>query len=188
MVWMVVGLIMWCGLHFVPGIAPDFRNAVSDRLGNGPYRALFSIAIVTSVVLMALGWRAATVTDFHTPPSWGSPVAIALMLLAIWLFVLARATSNIKRFIRHPQLAGFATWTIAHLIANGDSRSVVLFGSLGLWALIEIVVINRRDGIWARPDPAPLMAEVTPAIIALVVFAVLMFVHPFIAGVSPIPR
>ncbi len=188
MAWMVVGLIIWCGVHFVPGIAPDFRNAMKERIGDGLYSAVFSIVIVISIVLMVLGWRAATPTDFYTPTSWGVLVAIALMPVAIWLFNLAHGTSNIRRFIRHPQLTGFAIWAAAHLIANGDSRSVVLFGSLALWALIEIFLINRRDGAWMRPDPVPFKAEIKPAIIALVVFALLMFIHPYIAGVSPIPE
>jgi hypothetical protein len=80
-----------------------------------------------------------------------------------------------------------ATWAGAHLLANGDSRSLVLFGGLGVWAVLEIILINRRDGAWEKPEPLPLSADVTPLIAAAVAFAVLLFVHPWISGVSGMP-
>ena len=66
-------------------------------------------------------------------------------------------------------------------------RSVVLFGLLGIWALIEMLLINRREGAWSRPDPVPLKAEIRPVVIGLVIFVVFLFAHPYLFGVSPIP-
>ncbi len=89
--------------------------------------------------------------------------------------------------IRHPQLTGFAIWAGAHLLANGDRQSLILFGGLGLWAVLAILFINRRDGAWVKPDPLPMTAEVKPLAIAIVGFAVLFFAHPWLFGVSPLP-
>jgi uncharacterized membrane protein len=104
------------------------------------------------------------------------------------LFVASNLPTNLKRLIRHPQLTGVATWAFAHLLANGDSRSLVLFGGIGVWAVVEMGLLNRRDGAWRRPEPLPLVAELKPLIGAAVAFAILFLAHPYIAGVSPLLR
>lgn len=187
MVWLWLGLGLWCGLHFLPSLAQGLRALLIARLGDKTYKILFSLGILGAIVLMVLGWRATVPVGLYVPPSWGHPVANALVLLAFLLFGLAHAKTNVKRIIRHPQLTGLAIWAIGHLLANGDSRSVVLFGVLGIWALIEMPLINRREGRWVRPDPVPLKAEIRPVATGLVIFAVVLFAHPYLFGVSPIP-
>jgi uncharacterized membrane protein len=103
------------------------------------------------------------------------------------LFAASALPTNLKRLVRHPQLLGMATWTVAHLLSNGESRSIVLFGGLGLWALSAMVTINRRDGAWQKPDPLPLVAELKPALAGIVAFVLVYLAHPWIAGVSPAP-
>jgi uncharacterized membrane protein len=107
------------------------------------------------------------------------------MLVALVLFAASGVPTNLKRFIRHPQLTGVATWAIAHLLSNGDSRSLVLFGGVGLWALLEIVAIDRREGQWARPPALPLSAEIKPLVGGVVLYAVFLLAHPYLFGVSP---
>ncbi len=92
--------------------------------------------------------------------------------------------SNVKRFIRNPQLAGVIVWAGAHLLANGDNRSIVLFGGLGLWAILEIVLLNRRDGPWEKPGPAPIKRDLMLGVLAAVVVVVLMMLHPFFTGIK----
>ena len=100
---------------------------------------------------------------------------------------MAHGKTNVKRFIRHPQLTGLVIWAAGHLLANGDNRSLVLFGMLGLWAIVEMMLISRREGAWARPDPMPLTGEIRPVVAGLVIFAAFLFAHPYLFGVSPIP-
>ena len=187
MVWLWLGVGLWSALHFMPSLARGPRALLIARLGDKTYRILFSLGVVGSIALMVLGWRATTPVEIYTPPPWGHPVANALVLVAFLLFGLAHAKTNVKRVIRHPQLTGLVVWAIGHLLANGDSRSVVLFGALGVWALIEMPLINRREGRWVRPGPVPLTAEIRPVAIGLVIFAVVLFAHPYLFGVSPIP-
>jgi hypothetical protein len=100
------------------------------------------------------------------------------------LFVGSNVPTNLKRIVRHPQLTGVAVWGIAHLLANGDLRSLVLFGGIGLWAVVAMVAINRRDGAWEKPEPLPLAAELKPLVGGIVAYGVLVLAHPYIAGVS----
>ena len=107
------------------------------------------------------------------------------MLLGLWLLVGigSDGKSNVKRFIRHPQLAGFMIWAAAHLLSNGALRSVVLFGGLGGWAITSMFAINRREGTWQRPAAVALRHEVRGVGIGLVSYALLFMAHPYLSGV-----
>ena len=188
MVWLYLGVFLFVVVHFVPGLAPKLRNSLIKRVGENPYKGIFSLALLTSIVLMVVGWRSATPTLAYLPPAWATPVASILMLISVMLFGAAHQPTRIKRYIRHPQLTGVAVWSGSHLLANGDSRSLVLFGGLGVWALIEMILINRREGAWQRPFGPALSVEIRGIVISAVIFFVLVYLHPYFAGVSPIPR
>ena len=106
-----------------------------------------------------------------------------LVLIAFVLFGSAQYQTRIKRLIRHPMLTGVVVWACAHLMLNGDSRSVLLFGGLGLWAILEIVFINRRDRDWVKPPSPNWLQEFKGLAISLVIFVVVVMLHPYIAGV-----
>ncbi len=188
MIWLWLGLALWVVLHFIPSLAAGLRASLIARVGETPYKLAFTVGVIAAIVLMVIGWRAAVPTAVYTPPTWGPSVAGILILIAFLLFAFARAKTNVKRALRHPQLTGLVVWAIAHLLANGDNRSLVLFGVLGIWALVEMPLINRRDGPWQRPEPAPAKAVIPPAIAGIVIFAVFLVAHPFLFGVAPFPR
>lgn len=185
---LVTGIAVWCVVHLLPSVMPAKREKLIARLGNNAYRGLFSIIILASLVVIVLGWRAATPSAIYAPPLQGSPIVALLVFLAFVLFVAARAKTNLKRILRHPQLTGVIVWSAAHLLANGDSRSVALFGGLGVWALVEIALINRRDGAWEKPAAAPARSDANVILIAAIAFAVLLYFHEVLFGVAPIAR
>jgi uncharacterized membrane protein len=184
MLWL--GVIIWSVVHAVPGLAPGLRASLAARLGENGYKIAFTAAMLLSLLLIVLGWRATTPEIVYEPPVWGRHLAMLLVLIAFLLFAFSHGKSNLKRFVRHPQLTAVIVWAIGHLLANGDSRSVVLFGVLGVWALAEIVIINRRDQAWTPPAPRPLSAEIKPVVIGVVLYAVFILIHPYLFGVSPI--
>ena len=179
------GLLVFTIAHLMPAASPATRDRLVERLGDGPYRGLFSVVIVASLVVIVFGWKAATPAIVYAPPVSGGPLISALLFAAFVLFVTARARSNYRRLVRHPQMMAVILWSVAHLLVNGDSRSVVLFGWLGIWAVLEIVLCNKRDGEWQKPDVVPFTADMTVAIIAGVAFAALFFLHKALFGVLP---
>ena len=188
MIWLCIGVLLFMLVHFVPSLAVGLRSSLVSNVGEHPYRGLFSLLLVISIGLMVFGWRS-TVPEFvYLPPAWGRPLTIALMLVSVMLFGAANYPTRIKRIVRHPQLTGLGLWSIGHLLSNGDSRSLVLFGGLGFWALVEMLLINRREGEWAKPDAPALSNEATGLVISVIVFLALVFLHPYYAGVSPILR
>jgi uncharacterized membrane protein len=151
-----------------------------------PYQALFSLCILSSLALIIFGWRSADSSPvYDSSPALGI-IALILMFLSFTLMVGANfPTTRIKRFIRHPQLSGVLLWAIAHLLTNGDSRSLVLFSALGLWSVVSMVTINRRDGDWQKPKTfTPIYMEAIPVIIGVCLAFLTIWLHVYLSGVS----
>ena len=187
MIWLCIGVLLFIVVHLVPCLVRGFRDSLIARVGEQPYRGIFSVIQLMAIVLMIIGWRSTTPEFVYMPPSWGTPATSLLMLISVMLFGAAQQPTRIKRYVRHPQLAGMAVWSVSHLLSNGDSRSLVLFGGLGLWALLEMFLINQREGAWVKPYGPALSVEVRGIVISAVVFFVMVFLHPYFAGVSPFP-
>lgn len=184
MAMLIGGVVLWSVVHLVPALAPGLRQSVVAGIGVRAWKGLFALVIVAALVVIVIGWRSTLPQAVYQPPPWGRTAAIGLMLVSVYLFGAARRPATIKRVLRHPQLTGLVTWSAAHLLANGDHRSLILFGGLGLWAIVEMFAINRRDGEWVRPEAPPLSRELIGIVITLAVFALLYWAHPWFAGVA----
>lgn len=184
---LITGVLLWSVVHLFPAVAPARRSLLASRLGDNRYRGLFSLLIVASLVLMVLGWRRAGGELVYVPPLLGNPLVPLLVFVAFFLFAASHAPGNTKRFLRHPMLTGTIVWSVAHLLANGDSRSLVLFGGLGAWALVSILLINRRDPDYVPPPRVPPARDLMTLAGAAVVFAVVALAHRWLFGVSPFP-
>ncbi|MDH3519987.1 MAG: NnrU family protein [Myxococcales bacterium] len=181
---LVLGVLLWCAVHLMPSVARPLRQALVSRLGEGRYRGVFALFILAALVLIVLGWRSTPAVVLFAPPAWGRAAAGPLVLLALFSFAASQKKTNVDRLIRHPQLTGVAIWAAAHLLCNAESRALVLFGTLGVWALLEMLFINRREGPRERPAAQPIRAEIKPFVASLLVFAVLFLLHPYFSGVS----
>jgi uncharacterized membrane protein len=187
MVLLILGVLIWSGVHLIPSRGVAMRAAWIEKLGEGPYKGLFALSLVAAITLMVLGWRSTAPVAFWGAPAWGAGFAHVAMFVSLVLFMGSNVPTNIKRYVRHPQLTGVAVWSLAHLVMNGDLRALVLFGGIGLWAVVEIVSINARDGEWVKPEPLPLVAEVKPLVAGVIGYAVLVFAHPYLSGVPVYP-
>ena len=182
---LIAGLLLFTIIHLIPAASPETRTALVEKLGEGPYRGLFSVIIVAAFVLIVFGWKAATPATVYNPPASGGPVISTLVFFAFVLFVTSKARTNYRRLVRHPQMMSVILWSVAHLLVSGDSRSLALFGGLGAWAILEIVLCNKRDDAWRKPDIVPFTADMIVAVIAGVAFAALFFLHKALFGVLP---
>ncbi len=188
MIMLISGLVLWSGMHFLPSLGTGLRARLIARFGEKTYLIVFSAGIVISIVLMVLGWMAMPAgSPLYRLPGGTGILAVLLMAVALILFAAARSKSNIRHYVRHPQLSSIAVWGVAHLLSNAELRAVILFGTLAIWAIAEIIVISRREGVWSRPLRQPLAEDLKPVLIGLVLFAVLMAAHPYLFSVSPIP-
>jgi uncharacterized membrane protein len=175
----ILGLILWWGAHLFKRLAPGPRARLGD-----PGKGLVALALLASVVLMVMGYRGNTAPDLWYPPAFLTHVNNLLMLLAVYLYAASGMKTRITRVIRHPQLTGFKTWAVAHLLVNGDLASVILFGGLLAWAVVAVIQINRAEPVWTRPEPAPVGKEAGAVLGAVVVTGVIGLVHNWL-GVWP---
>lgn len=185
MIKLVVGVLLWSFTHFVPAAARPMREKLAGKLGENGYKGLFLLIMGLSIYLIISGWKATLPEFIYLPPAWGRHATALAVLIAFILFGASHGTNNIRRFIRHPQLTAVTLWGIGHLLANGESRSVVLFGGLALWAIIEMVLLNRRDGAWQKPEPAPVKKDIITVFIGVVVYGVFAGAHQWLFGFSP---
>ncbi len=188
MIYLSLGVVLWSVIHFVPSLAPALKARVIESFGAKAYKIIFSLTVVAAILLMIFGWRSSDPSFLYGFGVWTGPVTTLLMLAAFILFGAAKHPTRIKRFVRHPQLTGLVVWAIAHLLSNGDSRSLVLFGGLGLWALVEIFLISAREGAWIKPDAPALAIEFKGLAISIAIFIGAMALHPWFAGVPVIAR
>lgn len=180
---LICGLLLFSAAHLFPSAMPGTRKRMMEKLGFNPYRGLFSLIILGSLVMVVFGWKAASPTVVYVPPLQGGPVVSALVFVAFVLFVAAQSKTNIRRYVRHPQMSATLVWSVAHLLVNGGSRSVVLFGGLGLWAMLEIILCNRRDGAWEKPAPVARSLDAVTVVIGAAGFALIWYFHQSLFGV-----
>jgi uncharacterized membrane protein len=180
---LILGLILWTGAHFFKRLAPGARAAMQDRMGDAS-KGVIAAVLVLSIVLVVIGYRG-TESAFL----WGrSPATTGinnlLMLVAVALFGLGNSKSRLRAKMRHPMLTGVVVWSVAHLLVNGDTASIVLFGWLAIWALAEMPLINRAVHSYVPYEGGSVAGDVRLGIITLVVFGVIAAIHTFL-GYNP---
>jgi len=184
---MILGLAVFIGAHgFTTFRAP--RAAAVARLGEGAYKAIYSIVSLIGLVLICWGfarYRATGWIDVWYPPAWTRHIVVTLMWPASICLVAAYVSGDIKRVLKHPMLVAIKLWAFAHLTANGDLGSIILFGSFLAWAVFDRITLKRRSDPGGPPIP---IGGRRNDVIAVVVGTILYFVlglvfHPLVIGV-----
>src|SRR6056297_1709309 len=158
MTYLILGLIFWTAAHLFKRVAPDLRA----RMGNAG-KGLAAVGILVGLVLMIYGYRQA----------------------AVFVYGMSATKGRLRGAMRHPQLTAVKIWAVAHLLVNGDLASLVLFGGLLAWAVLEVVVINLSEE-WERPQPGEAKKDVILVVITVVMFLVITLIHNWL-GVWPFP-
>jgi uncharacterized membrane protein len=176
---LIIGLALWIAAHLFKRVFPAKRAAMGD-----PGKGVIAVLLVLSVVLIVLGYRQADFWAVWTPPAFLTHLNNLLMILAFYLYAASGAKTWVARQIRHPQLTAIKVWAIAHLLVNGDVASIVLFGTMLAWAVVEVIVINRAVPVWTPPAKGPVRKEFTTLAATVVVVGVVMAIHNWL-GVQP---
>jgi uncharacterized membrane protein len=189
---MILGLAVFIGAHaFVT--QREQRAALIARIGEGPYKGLFSLVSVVAVVLIAWGfgrYRATGWIDVWYSPVWTRHITVLLMWIASICIVAAYSPGRIKTTLKHPMLVGTKTWAAAHLISNGDLGSIILFGSILGWAVFDRISLKHRSDPGGPPIPVGGTRQDILAVVGgTVLYLLLGFVfHPWVVGVPAFGR
>ncbi|MFG1348461.1 NnrU family protein [Xanthobacter autotrophicus] len=185
MVMMLFGLFVFLGIHVVASLR-GLRAKLITQFGEATYKGFFSLLAVSGLLLTAYGfalWRANGAPELWTPPRGLRHLTLLLMLFASIALVAAYVPSHIKAWLKHPMLVGVKIWALAHLLANGDAASIVLFGAVLAWAVYDRIAVKRRG------DPLPVAPNnfAGDALVVgggLVLYAALAYLfHPYVIGV-----
>lgn len=178
---LVAGLVVFIAVHLIPSV-PPLRTALVERLGAMPYRGVFSGVVLLSLAAVVWGFSRSPIEEVYAPPTWGHQVSMILVPIALVLFAAANMPTRIRAMVRHPMLLGLLLWAFAHLLSNGEVRSVVLFGGFALFAVVEIVsAVARGKGPPKEPVPRVSM-DIAAVIGGLIVAGLLAGFHGTLFG------
>ena len=148
MTYLILGLILFLGLHSIRIVADSFRASTVARIGLNPWKGVYTIVSLAGFALICYGYGLSRGEPgmLWVPPRWTNHAAALLMLISFILIAAAYVPGNrIKARVGHPMVLGVKVWAFAHLLANGRIGDVVLFGAFLAWAVADYVSSRRRD-------------------------------------------
>jgi uncharacterized membrane protein len=184
---MIVGLVLFLGVHTLT-TRRELRARLIASTGEGGYKIGYAIVSIAGLALIVWGfahYRATGWIGIWTPPTALKHVTVALMLPAVILVVAAYIRGRIYTALKHPMLTGVKLWAAAHLLANGDLGSIILFGSFLGWAVFDRISLKRRTDAGSPPIPVGGPANDLIAVaVGIVAYLALAFAfHPVVIGV-----
>ena len=191
---LVLGLVLFLGVHSVRIFADTWRRHTISRMGLGAWKAAYSLVSIAGFVLIVFGWSAARSAPevLWIAPLWMKHAASLFTLVAFVLLAAAYVPGNaIKAAVGHPMVAGVKLWAFVHLLVNGTVADVVLFGGFLAWAVADRIAVGKRATVRRTPGaPASRFNDVIAVVLGLVLYFVFVrWGHAALFGVAPfLPR
>jgi len=187
---LILGLVLFLGIHVFTTLR-GARAAAIGRLGDGPYKGLYSLVAAVGLVLIVWGfsrYRSAGYIQVWNPPfSLFHPIALVLLWFAVVALAATYAPPNrIKSILRHPMLVAVKAWALSHLLVNGDLGSLLLFGSLLAWAIYDRIAVKRRGDAGAPVVESFGRNDVIVVVIGTVAYVAILWLHDSIIGVAAV--
>lgn len=186
---LILGLVLFLGVHSLGIAAPGLRSRVTARMGEGPWKILYALLSLAGIVLIVRGFglaRAAPVV-LYTPPAWMRHVTFLFMLPVFPLLIAAYFPGRIKAALKHPMLAAVKFWAFAHLLSNGMLADVLLFGGFLAWAVVERISLKRRAQPPVHTAPSRPFNDVLAVVLGLALYVFfILWAHLRLFGVSPL--
>ena len=184
---MIVGLVLFFGAHTLT-TQRELRARCIAGMGEGGYKIGYALVSFAGLALIVWGfahYRAGGMIDVWYPPKAFKHITVALMLPAVIMVVASYIRGRIYTALKHPMLAGIKLWAAAHLLANGDLGSILLFGSFLGWAVFDRISMKRRTDPGGPPIPVGGVGnDLIAIVVGFVVYLALAFAfHPVVIGV-----
>jgi uncharacterized membrane protein len=188
--YLVLGLLVFLGVHSTRIFADGWRSQTIARIGEKPFNGIYSVLSLAGFVLIIWGFGIArdTPVALWQPPAGMRHAAALLNVLAFVLLAAAQMPNNaIKARVHHPMVLGVKTWAFAHLISNGNLAHVVLFGAFLLWAVVDFISARRRDRVQGIQYPAGTTSATALTVVSGVVVAgvFVLWLHGLLIGIKP---
>lgn len=190
MTWLVLGLVIFLGVHSVRIVAEGWRTSMRERLGEPAWKGLYTLLSIAGFGLIVWGFGQ---TRLQPEVLWVPPVAMrhvaALLVLIAFIFLAAAYVPGnaIKARLHHPMILSVKVWALAHLLANGKLADVVLFGAFLVWAILDFRSARQRDRAAGTLYPSGnAIGTALTVLIGIVGWAAFAFWgHQALIGVAP---
>jgi uncharacterized membrane protein len=187
---LMIGLVIFLGVHSVRIVAEGWRQAQIARVGETTWKLGYSALSVVGLALIVWGYGAARQAPLVLwNPPLGMRHAAGLLTLVAFVFLAAAYVprNHIKARFHHPMVLGVKAWALGHLLANGTAADLLLFGGFLVWAVFSFIAARRRDRAAGTTYPAGTAGGTLTAIVAgAVAWAVFAFwLHGVLIGVRP---
>ncbi len=180
---LITGVLLFFVVHLLPSFV-SFRLKIINAIGERPYKSLYAVIALTGFILIIYGMSEAEFYPVWQPPVWGRYIVFLIMPVSFILLVANDLKSNIKCYTRHPMLWGVALWAGAHLFANGDLASIILFGSFFVFSLFAMFSANKRGAV-KQEKRYPYKRDVVAVVAGLVGYVVFVkYLHAYLIGVA----
>jgi uncharacterized membrane protein len=149
---LIIGIVIFLGIHSVRILVPDFRAGQIALRGEGGWKGIYSLISAIGLGLIVWGYALARPEAgfIYEPPTWMKHINLVLMLFALIFMVMANVPAGkLKPIVKHPFLLSIKLWAFGHLLSNGDLASLVLFGSFLAWAIWDRIAVKRRGDLGA---------------------------------------
>lgn len=190
MTWLLIGLLLFLGIHSVAIVAPGWRDAQLRRLGEPVWKGAYSALALVGLLLLLYGYGVARQSPvvLYVPPKGLRHLALLLMVPVFPVFLSTYLPGRISAAVKHPTLLSVKIWATAHLLANGTLNDVLLFGAFLAWAVADRIAVKRRAVPRTVPGGSPSARNDAIAIAAgLLLYVVfLLWGHRWLIGVSPL--
>lgn len=187
MTYLVLGLILFLGIHSVSIVAPAWRDARSAAMGEGAWKGLYSIISIAGFALLIYGYGLARQQPvvLYSPPAAMRHLAMLLMLPVFPLLLAAYLPGRLKRAAKHPMLLAVKFWALAHLLVNGNLADVLLFGGFLIWAAADRVSMKHRVQRPLPGLPPSGMNDIIAVVAGLAIYALFVFwAHTSLIGIA----
>jgi len=186
MLLLILGLVLFLGIHSVAIVSPAARDRWAAALGANAWRGVYSLISLAGFVLLIYGYGLARQEPvvLYTPPLWLRHLAFVLLLPVFPLLFATYLPGHIKAKVKHPMLVAIKTWAFAHLLANGMLADVLLFGSFMVWAVVDRISMKRRVQRPIKTAAPSSWNDAIAVVGGLAVYALTLFwLHRLLVGV-----
>lgn len=190
---LILGLLIFLGAHSVRIFGEGWRTRTLARLGEKPWKGLYSVVSVLGLALIIWGYGLARQQPVLM---WTPPMAMKHLnsLFTLAAFVLLAAAyvprNHFRARLHHPMVLGVKLWAFGHLLATAKLADWVLFGAFLLWAVLDFRAARQRDRVsgtsYAAGTLGGTLIAVVVGVLAWAAFA--FWAHAAWIGIAPFGR
>ena len=182
---LILGLVLFIGLHLVPTL-PPVKAGLQQALGEKRYKGMFAMLAALGLILIIVGYARAPAEprlfNSFIGARHGAPLAMAVSFV---LLAAANMKGHIRAWVRHPMLLGIGIWALVHLLANGHEKATILFSAFLAFVVIDLISVLRRHSY--KPFEPALKYDVIAVVAGLLLALLVMTFHRQLMGVAVVP-